>query len=880
MIDTNWHARSYHDTIVALGTDISKGLSRSEARERLTKYGANVFDQEETISIVGTILRQFKSPLVIILLIAGITTLFLVEYIDALVVFIALFINIAIGTFQEARASKAFERLSHSQERYAMVVRNGQKHRIHASRLVVGDIVEIDAGAYVPADMRLVETHELSVNEAALTGEWLSVDKDTEILPDKTVLASRANMVWMGTLIAAGRGRGVVVRTGNNTEIGQIAKSLQTTEDATTPIQKNIHTLAVFLTYFIVLIVVVIFILGLWRGEPLGEMLLLAIAVAVSVIPEGLPAAVTAVLAIGMERILERQGLVRNLLAAETLGGTTVILTDKTGTLTQAHMSIDEVYTLSESKDDDRLALGVALLASDAFVEKGENGERIVRGRPMEQAIVEAGLRMGLHEEDLEPTHRPEDFLPFESQNRFAASLRYLPEKKTHRVYFSGAPELLLDHATHILCDGVSAPFSSDDRDHFSALITQGGAMGKRFLAVGYKDVPWKSIPPIENGEDKAKALGGLVFGGLLSFTDPVREDVADAIRTAQEAGATVFMLTGDNKETARSIATQVGITTVGNPVMEGHEIQELSDDELWGRLETTRVFARVLPKQKQRLVKLFQGHGEVVAMTGDGINDAPALRSADIGIAVGTGTEVAKEASDLVLLNNSFAIIVGAIEEGRRIIDNLKKSITHLLSKSFHDVFIVVAAILVGTPLPILPVQILWTNIVQEGLLTFGFAFEPAESDVMRRDPRGGAVTTILTKDIRKLIFIAGTVTGIFSVALYFFLLFGLALPVAEIRTIMFVVLSLDGIFFTLSLKQLHQPLWKIDLASNTYLLFAMGMSLVLLVATLLIPALRTLLSLEVLLFRDVVLLAGVALFNLLTIESAKYIVFRYKKS
>jgi Ca2+-transporting ATPase len=878
MTRTEWHSRSYHDALRTLESDFSRGLSDEEARRRALRHGPNAFEEKRAREFLAVIAKQFKSPLVVILLLAGLAMLALSEYVDALVVCIALFINIGIGSLQENRAGKAFEKLRDSQERYATVIRDGRKYRISATALVPGDIVEIDAGSYVPADVRIFETHELSINESALTGEWLAVDKDAEVLSPQTVLASRANMAWMGTLVAGGRGKGIVVRTGTDTEIGQIAESLRHVEDVTTPIQRNVHKLAVFLTYLIGVIVVGIFVLGLSRGELLSDMLLLAIAVAVSVIPEGLPAAVTAVLAIGMEKILEKRGLVRNLLAAETLGSTTLILTDKTGTLTKAEMQLDTVHTYAESEVEERRALTVALFASDAFIESGNADTLVVRGRPMERAIVEAALTYGLAPDTLEKEHSEIDFLPFDSQNRFAASLRKRPDGSGPVVYVSGAPEFLLEHAAEVFQGSVVSPFSKEDRERFDTLLAEGGALGKRFIAVGYREVSWSTFPDMRRNENRETMLSGLVFAGLLAFTDPIRPDAAGAIRAAKEAGATVFMLTGDNRETARSVAADVGIAERGAPVLEGSELDELSDAELLERLKTVRVLARVLPKQKQRLVKLFQKEREVVAMTGDGINDAPALRSADIGIAVGTGTEVAKEASDLVLLNDSFSIIVAAIEEGRRIIDNLKKVVAHLLSTSFHEVFIIVAAIAVGTPLPVLPVQILWTNIIQEGLLTFGFAFEPAEPGLMRRDPRSEQVRTILTPPVKRLILIAGTITGIFSVAIYFVMLNVLELPIEEIRTVMFVVLAFDAIFFALSLKNLHAPFWKNNLLSNAYLLFALLSSFGLLLLTLLVPGLRTLLSLVPLSALDVLILVGVALFNLLTIEIAKALAFRKK--
>ncbi|MCI0619517.1 HAD-IC family P-type ATPase [Candidatus Wolfebacteria bacterium] len=876
MADILWHSRSYHDALHTLDVHLEKGLSDAEVARRRVKYGDNAFTREHRETVVERTLKQFKSPLVWVLLLAGIVTVFLAEYTNATVVFAALIINVAIGTFQEARASRAFEKLSASQEERAVVLRGGARAIVPARELVPGDIVLLASGSAVPADVRLCESHGLAVNEAPLTGEWLPVDKDTELLPHKTPLAERANMVWMGTLVVAGSGRGVVVRTGGATELGIIAESLQGVREAETPIQKSIKKLAVFLSYLVLIIVTVIFVLGTVRGNPIDEMLLLAVAVAVSVIPEGLPAAVTAVLAIGMEKILERKGLVRNLLAAETLGSTTVIFTDKTGTITEAKMRLAGVYT-RDGEVRGREMLETALLTTEALVEHRGDGDALtVRGRPMELALLEAGVEQGVTLTSLQDGRERLDTLPFESENRFAAAL--YERGASRELAVAGAPDLLLASAERFSAEGETRDITDDDRAYFRRVLHEGGMEGKRFLAVGYKRVSWDAIPEVTSATEVRGVLDGLVFDGLLSFTDPIREDVPAAIARAKSAGARVIMLTGDSKETAHSIAVAAGIAGEDTEVYEGGTLEALSDEELLEKLLSAKVFARVLPTQKLRLVKVLQKSGEVVAMTGDGINDAPALRHADIGIAVESGTEVAKEASDLVLLNDSFSIIVAAIEEGRRIMDNLKKVVTHLFSTSFHEVFLVATAILGGFPLPVLPVQILWVNIISEGLLNFAFAFEPAERDVMRRNPRSSTARTVLTGEVRTLIFIAGLVTSVFSVALYFFLLFVVTLPIEEIRTVMFVVLTFDAIFFAVSLKHLRKPFWNANFLTNRYFIVALGTNTLVLLAALTIPALRSLLSLTALSGTDLLILLGVAAFNLLTIESAKVIAFRKK--
>lgn len=868
---TSWHTVEADKAATMLDTDVSSGLLHEEAVRRLETYGKNAFERGRRLTLFDRFLTQIKSPLVFILLLAGVATLLLGEYVDATVIFIAFVVNVAIGLYQETRASQAFEKLAASQERRATVMRDGRKHVVAAASLVPGDVVLLTAGSVVPADMYLLEARELEISEAALTGESVPIQKEPNALPENVPLTDRVNMAWMGTYVESGEGKGIVVATGNETQIGRIAEELSDAVEVQTPIQKNIRRLARFLSLIILGVVVLIFVLGMMRGQGLEVMLLLAIAVAVSVIPEGLPAAVTAILAIGMEKILSRGGLVRNLLAAETLGSTTVILTDKTGTLTKAQMRLFLFVTAGDTtkeelSGDAQQALTAAIYASDAFVENDEKGERVVHGRPVERAVIERGLEEGLEQEKLLEESPRLDFLPFDSSRRFDASL--------HKgiLHVSGAPGTLLDAATHVLKDGAEETLSEEERAHFREKLDTYASEGVRFIAAGYKKTDTERIEKESAGE----MIGGLVFVGLLGFEDPIREDVSAAIATAKRAGARVIMLTGDNPQTARSIAIQAGVVAHGTQVvMRGSELEDMSDEELRRELARTAVFARMLPEQKLRMVKLLQEDEEVVAMTGDGVNDAPALKRADIGVAVGSGTDVAQEASDLILLNDSFSIIVAAIEEGRRIIDNLKKAIAHLLSTSFGEVFVIAGAIGLGLPLPILAVQILWLNIIEEGLLTFGFAFEPPEDGIMERSPRSGRVRNVVNKEMRTLIIAAGSATGMVVFLLYLLLLH-LSFPIEVIRTIVFTALSLDALFFAVSLKNFYTPLWRVKLFSNKYLLVALSISVVLLVASRTLPVFQELLQIAPFTKTSLLILGVIAVIDVLIIEFAKYFLFR----
>lgn len=873
-----------------LETDIEQGLSNEEVLRRQKKYGKNVFRKEKKISSFSLLFRQIKSPLVLALLIAGSVAVFLHHFLDSIVIFLALLINSIIGFLQEKRAGKAFEALLASREKYASVMRGGKRFLVSADTLVPGDIVFLEHGSYVPADARLIEHKELMVNEATLTGEWIDVEKNAEGLQEGKISVEQPNMVWMGTLISSGHGRTVVVETGERTELGKIAKSLSGNLEIVTPFQRSVAELVKFLTIVVFVAVAVIFLLGAFRGEPLPEMLLVAIAIAVAVMPEGLPIAVTVVLAIGMEAVLKKGGLVKELSAAETLGSTTVILTDKTGTLTEAKMRLEEIIVaetfaaeaprakiafIEAMHRDGQDILDMAILTSDAYVEGGEeendDKEPVVRGRPIERAVLLAGLSSGVKQETLLLEFPRIDFLPFESKNRFSASLHTRKDHKKRRLIFFGSPELLLNQAKFVHSFGKSAALHEDVRKKFIAMQKEKASLGMRLVGVAYKDT---DIDDISENMGK-ECPDDVVFGGLIILHDPVRHDAAASIQKAKDAGARVIMATGDYAGTAEGVARAVGIASEGEEAVVGTEIEKMTDEELGTILMEHSVFARVLPHQKQRIARILQERGEIVAMTGDGVNDAPALRRADIGIALGSGTEVAKEASDIILLNDDFSVIVSAIEEGRRVLSNLKKIVIYLLSTSWSEVFVVGVALLFGMPLPLLPAQILWANIVGEGFMNFAFAFEPPEKGIMGRDPRETSMKHIITPKIRSFLFVIGGVTGMSLVGLYGASLF-IGLPIEKIRTIVFVALSLYSILFAFSLKDFHAPIWKMDFLSNKYLLGAFFASLAILCSALFFPPFETLLSLTALSWNEIGLIVAIGLANLTAIEITKHFIFQ----
>ncbi|NBD73989.1 HAD-IC family P-type ATPase [Patescibacteria group bacterium] len=883
-----WHQIEIEEVLEKLQTSKS-GLSPEAAGERRAAHGPNAFAKQETDTILERVLNQFKSPLIYILLVAFAFTLLVGEYLDATVIAVALLINVIVGVVQEERAGKAFEKLRESQQSRAIVWRGGEKRNIPTEEVVPGDIVALEAGFSVPADVRILSAKDLKINEAVLTGEWAAVGKRPGQVPSDTALAERENMGWMGTLVANGSGTGVVVATGSQTQVGEIAAALGTIDDAVTPLQLKLQKVATFLTWVISALTVIIFVLGLLRQEPVSEMILIAVAIAVATMPSGLPAAVTVVLAIGMESILKRGGLVRNLLAAETLGSTTVILTDKTGTLTQAKMKLAEIHTYDSlgalDRDhatwsaDDRFLLENAVLNSDAFIEEADDAPRklTVHGRPVEKAIVLGGLEVGLSQREIGERIERIDYLPFSSERKFSASLNTIVKHHQRRMVIAGAPERLLEGAVSYYRGGRKVPMSAEVREEFRQAILDRSTEGMRLIGIAFRDIDGDELP---EEDDVSELTGGTTYVGFLALNDPLRDDVSVAINEVHGAGARVIMITGDSVETGRAIARQAGIHTGADLALLGDELEAIEDDRLFDMLmHDIAVIARAAPKHKMRIAKLLRDRGEVVAMTGDGVNDAPALRTANIGVAVGSGTEVAKESADLVLINDSFAIIVAAIEEGRRIVDNLKKIVTFLLSTSFSEIYIMTGALLAGAPLPMLPSQILWGKIVEEGLMSFSFAFEPGDPSAMERDPRSAVAKNILNRKLKTMILTLGTASGLSLVTLFLVLYYVVQVPIEEIRTMMFVAIALDTFSFTFSLKAFDTAVWRIDPYSNRYLFWALLVNLTVLVTALTFPPLMKLLSLETLKLYQVAILVGVALFNLTTIETAKYVLFRRGK-
>lgn len=864
-----------------LQTSVASGLAKEDAAKRLEIYGTNVFKRERKRTLFDSLRDHLKNPLIYVLVVALVVTLLLREYLNMLAIVAALAINIVVGVVQEGRASRAFEKLAEAQQKEAKVKREGLWRVVPASSVVPGDIVNVVSGMNVPADLRLFEAQDVLVDESLLTGEWKSVHKTTTAITEDTELTSRTNTMFMGSLVVGGHATGIAIGTGHSTEIGKIAKDLDAIETSETPAQKNINEIMRFLAKAAAVLVAFVVTVGLLQGREVGEAALVAIAIAVSALPEGLPASVTVVLALGMESIMQKGGLVKNLLAAETLGSTTIILTDKTGTLTQAKMGIHSLITassLSENSSldetgvisaDQRTLLIMALRSSDAYISETE-GETKVEGRPVERALLEKGIELSLIDEALKEPHERLDLLSFESKNRFAASLNNSTEGEV--LYISGAPEVVLGGASKILQDGREVALTNAIRSTFLERLEKESAEGRRFIAIAYKPSSLQELTKRRDGGTN-KLLDDSVFAGMVSLEDPVRPDVKEAIETATSAGTRVIMVTGDLPGTAKNIAVQVGIGEEDDRVVLGAETEEMSDEELLVALHSTTIFARVLPHQKLRISEVLKNSGEVVAMTGDGVNDAPALRNASIGIAVNSGTEVAKAASDLILIDNSFSVITAAIKEGRRIVDNLRKIIAYLLSTNLTECLAVVAALVIGLQSPLLAVQILWINIIGQAFHNFALALEPAEKGVMQRAPHRIGTHSILSKEVISLMLVVGVTTGTLLVALYIALL-RTEIPLADIRTTIFITFSLGYSLYLFSFRDLGRSVISMKPLSNPYVILSVAFSLLLIYLSVTLQPLQTLLSLTSPTSAMILTALAVSTINLVLIEAIKYLV------
>lgn len=843
-----FYTQGEEEVLKSLDTSID-GLSTAQAKERLDAYGYNELDEGEKRSLLSKFIDQFKDLMIIILLVAAalsVITEGMHGLTDACIILAVVVLNAAFGVYQEGQAEAAIEALKNMSSPLARVRRDGNVVEIDSRELVPGDIVLLEAGDVVPADMRLLEAASLKIEEAALTGESVSVEKDiTETVEAEAGIGDRVNMGYQNSNVTYGRGTGVVTNTGMYTEVGKIADMLANADESQTPLKQSLEQLSKTLTYLIIAIALVTFLVSVFiRGEQPLEGLMVAVALAVAAIPEGLPAIVTILLSLGTTTLAKRNSIVRKLPAVETLGSTEIIASDKTGTLTMNQMTVEKVYTNGQLQSaatelgTDNTTLRIMNFANDTKVDP--DGKLI--GDPTETALVQFGLDHNFDVRDVLKSEPRVAELPFDSDRKLMSTI-HKEADGTYFVAVKGAPDQLLKRVTRIEINGEVRPITDEDKQAILATNKDLAKQALRVLMMAYKTT--NDIPTLESEVVESD----LIFSGLVGMIDPERPEAAEAVRVAKEAGIRPIMITGDHQDTAEAIAKRLGIIDPNDTedhVFTGAELNELSDEEFQKVFKQYSVYARVSPEHKVRIVKAWQNDGKVVAMTGDGVNDAPSLKTADIGIGMGiTGTEVSKGASDMVLADDNFATIIVAVEEGRKVFSNIQKSIQYLLSANMAEVFIIFFATLFGWDV-LQPVHLLWINLVTDTLPAIALGVEPAEPGIMTHKPRGRQ-SNFFDGGVFGAIMYQGVFQTILVLAVYGW---GLVFPEhhtqaeihADALTMAFATLGLIQLLHAFNVKSVYQSVFKVGLFRNKTFNWAIPVAFVLLMATIVVPGFNNL--------------------------------------
>ncbi|MCE2078289.1 cation-translocating P-type ATPase [Streptococcus thermophilus] len=843
-----FYTQGVEEVLKSLDTSVD-GLSTAQAKERLDAYGYNELDEGEKRSLLSKFIDQFKDLMIIILLVAAALSIITEGrhgLTDACIIFAVVVLNAAFGVYQEGQAEAAIEALKNMSSPMARVRRDGNVVEIDSRELVPGDIVLLEAGDVVPADMRLIEAASLKIEEAALTGESVPVEKDvTETVEAEAGIGDRVNMCYQNSNVTYGRGTGVVTNTGMYTEVGKIADMLANADESQTPLKQSLEQLSKTLTYLIIAIALVTFLVSVFiRGEQPLEGLMVAVALAVAAIPEGLPAIVTILLSLGTTTLAKRNAIVRKLPAVETLGSTEIIASDKTGTLTMNQMTVEKVYTNGQLQNADtelgadNTTLRIMTFANDTKVDL--DGKLI--GDPTETALVQFGLDHNFDVREVLKSEPRVAELPFDSDRKLMSTIHKEPDG-SYFVAVKGAPDQLIKRVTRIEINGEVRPITDEDKQAILAVNKDLAKQALRVLMMAYKTT--SEIPTLESEVVESD----LIFSGLVGMIDPERPEAAEAVRVAKEAGIRPIMITGDHQDTAEAIAKRLGIIDPNDTedrVITGAELNELSDEEFQKVFKQYSVYARVSPEHKVRIVKAWQNEGKVVAMTGDGVNDAPSLKTADIGIGMGiTGTEVSKGASDMVLADDNFATIIVAVEEGRKVFSNIQKSIQYLLSANMAEVFIIFFATLFGWDV-LQPVHLLWINLVTDTLPAIALGVEPAEPGIMTHKPRGRQ-SNFFDGGVFGAIMYQGVFQTILVLAVYGW---GLVFPEhhtqaeihADALTMAYATLGLIQLLHSFNVKSVYQSVFKVGLFRNKTFNWAIPVAFILLMATIVVPGFNNL--------------------------------------
>ena len=899
-----WHL-TIDEVVQTLEANSSLGLASDEARARLQKYGPNQLKEKKPVSPFSIFLSQFQNFIVWILIAAALVSGFLKEWVDASAIIVIVILNAILGFVQEYRAEKSMAALKKLSSPTSKVIRDGQHGVIASHELVPGDLIALEAGDNIPADSRIVWlTANLSTQEASLTGEStpvlkaiLPLGKSLPVSPvaggadrQEIPLAERANMAYMGTSVAAGKARALVCETGMQTELGKIAGMIQEVKEEATPLQKKLEEFGKWIVYLCFILVGLVFLLEWLRGGKLIDVFLIAVSLAVAAIPEGLPAVVTIALALGVQRMVKRHALIRKLPSVETLGCATVICSDKTGTLTKNEMTVQVVSADNallkvtgvgyEPKGDFlfnekavnpvdypglHTALRCAVLCNGAELQKNNGGYKIV-GDPTEGALLSVAAKAGLWKEKLEEQFLFTEEIPFDSERKKMTIVR--KDKEGLVAFVKGAPDILLGDCTAIEEKGSARALTDDDRKKILTVNSDLANSALRVLAVAYS-----RLDTAPRAYEATLIERELTFAGLIAMIDPPREEVKKAIAECARAGIKSVMITGDHKNTAVAIAKELGFFKEGSLALTGEELDRLSDEQFAKEVERIPVYARVSPEHKLRIVRAWRSKGEIAAMTGDGVNDAPAVKEADIGVAMGiTGTDVTKEVSDMVITDDNFASIVAAVEEGRGIYDNIKKFVHYLLSCNAGEILVMFVSSLVGLPVPLLPIHILWINLVTDGFPALALGVDSVDPHIMRRPPRK-INEKVVTKQRAFLMLAQGAFIAFCSLLAFTFVLFIEKEGIERARTAAFIVLSCSQLFHSYNCRSMTESLFKIGIFTNKKLILATGVSFFLQMAVVYIPFLQKIFKTEALGIFDWVLVVGISSFPLWAMEIVKLI-------
>ena len=827
----DWHQKDTDEVVAELGSDVASGLTRADPEERLQRFGANDIGAETSRGILRMLFAQFTDFMIVVLILAAVVSGVVGELSDTIAILVILVLNALVGAIQEYRAQRAVEALRQLAPLEARVLRDGTVRTIDARDVVPGDLVILEAGDVVPADLRLLEATGLRADESALTGESFAVRKSAEKLDDEDLpIADRHNMAYKSTSITRGRASGIAVATGPQTEIGKIAALLTEEDVVKTPLQVRLARFGRDLAIAVLLICAVIFYIGLLRGEPVLVMFLTAVSLAVAAIPEALPAVITISLALGARKLSLRNALVRRLPAVETLGSVTFICADKTGTLTQNRMAVESLLVggrpFELQRPEARQSISMRIGQGLALNNDVHQSDGVFTGDPTEVALVRAADQAGYYKDDLLQTLPRVAELSFDTDRKLMTTLHRDDDGIIAHV--KGAPEQVLERC-------VASHGAAEDENFPRAELLEDAralaAEGYRVLALACRD--FSTLPTITPAAVEAE----LSFLCLVGLTDPPRPEAEASVENCRTAGIVPVMITGDHPDTADNIAARIGIADGQTPAVTGRDLATLSDDALRETVLRAHVYARVDPEQKIRIVRALQDAGEFVAMTGDGVNDAPALKRADIGVAMGKrGTDVAREAAEMVLLDDNFATIVSAVEEGRRVFDNIRKFLRYTMTSNSGEIWTLLMAPLLGLPIPLLPIQILWINLVTDGLPGLAFSAEPAERDVMRRPPRAPKESIFGRGTWQHMLWV-GLLIGALSISAQAWSYFSGA---AHWQTMVFTTLVMAQLFHALSIRSERDPLWRRGFASNPQLLGAVALTVVLQLAVIYVPILN----------------------------------------